>query len=77
MANAMSYASLMGGPTPTLTARLGTASLSACVPGLLAAGDTEDILALCGGRLRVEGFADAEGRAVAAIRAGCPAADPS
>lgn len=50
-----------------LSARLGTASLSACVPGLLAAGDTEDILALCGGRLRVEGFADAEGRAVAAV----------
>jgi hypothetical protein len=53
-----------------LSARLGTVALSAYVPGLLAAGDTDDILALCGDRLRIEGFADAEGRAVATVRVG-------
>jgi hypothetical protein len=45
-----------------LRAVLNTTPRSAYVPGLLEAGDLDDIVALCGSRLAVEHRVDADGR---------------
>ena len=47
-----------------LLAALNTTARAAYVPGLLAAGDMDDIVALCGGRLVITHRVDADGRVV-------------
>jgi hypothetical protein len=48
-----------------LDADLNTTGLGLIVPGLLAVGDMDDAITLCGGRLEVQGRIDADGRVVA------------
>ena len=47
-----------------LRAELNTMPRSAYVPGLLSAGDMDDIVALCGGRLSIEHRVNSDGRVV-------------
>ncbi len=47
-----------------LRAALHSTPLSAIVPGLLAAGDMDDVIALCQGRLTVEHRVDSDGRVI-------------